>query len=42
MPSSHRRYADWTIGRIRRDAALIGPATAALCDFILEQRPHPE
>jgi hypothetical protein len=22
MPSSHRRYADWTIGRIRRDAAL--------------------
>jgi hypothetical protein len=27
MPSSHRRYADWTIGRIRRDAALIGPAT---------------
>jgi transposase len=40
MPSSHRRYADWTIGRIRRDAALIGPATAALCDLILE--PHPE
>src|SRR5438445_9349058 len=24
MPSSHRRYADWTVGRIRRDAALIG------------------
>jgi transposase len=22
MPSSHRRYADWTIGRIRRDAVL--------------------
>jgi transposase len=42
MPSSHRRYADWTIGRIRRDAALIGSATAALCDLILEQRPHPE
>jgi transposase len=42
MPSSHRRYADWTIARIRRDAALIGPATAALCDLILEQRPHPE
>jgi hypothetical protein len=38
MPSSHRRYADWTIGRIRRDAALIGPATTALCDLILEQR----
>lgn len=42
MPSSHRRYADWTIGRIRRDAALIGPATAALCDLILKHRPHPE
>jgi transposase len=42
MPSSHRRYADWTITRIRRDAALIGPATAALCDLILEHRPHPE
>ena len=34
MPSSHRRYVDWTIGRIRRDAALIGSATAALCDLI--------
>ena len=42
MPSSHRRYADWTIERIRRTAALIGPATAALCDLILERRPHPE
>jgi len=42
MPSSHRRYADWTIGRIRRDAALVGPATVALCDLILDQRPHPE
>jgi transposase len=42
MPSSHRRYADWTIARIRRDAALIGPATAALCDLILAHRPHPE
>ena len=42
MPSSHRRYADWTIERIRADARLIGPATAALCELILEQRPHPE
>jgi hypothetical protein len=31
----------WTIGRIRRDAVLIGPATAALCDLILEQGPRP-
>jgi transposase len=42
MPSSHRRYADWTVSRIRRDASLVGPATAALCDLILERRPHPE
>jgi transposase len=42
MPASHRRYADWTIERIRREAAAIGPATAALCELILERRPHPE
>jgi transposase len=42
MPSSHRRYADWTVERIRQEAASIGPATAALCALILERRPHPE
>ena len=42
MPSSHRRYAGWTIERIREDARKIGPATAALCERILESRPHPE
>ena len=42
MPSSHRRFADWTIERIRRDAAAIWPCTAALCEVILENRPHPE
>ena len=42
MPSSHRRYAGWTIDRIRQDARAIGPATAALCEQILEHRPHPE
>jgi transposase len=42
MPSSHRRYAGWTIDRIRRDAAVIGPSTAALTTLILESRPHPE
>jgi transposase len=42
MPSSHRRYAGWTIDRIREDASRIGPATAALCELILESRPHPE
>jgi transposase len=42
MPSSHRRYADWTIGRIQDEAARVGPATALLCDVILEHKPHPE
>ena len=42
MPSSHRRYAGWTVERIREDARRIGPATAALCEQILEARPHPE
>jgi transposase len=42
MASSHRRYAGWTIERIRKDAAIIGPATAALCDLILNERAHPE
>ncbi|MCK1403694.1 IS21 family transposase [Bradyrhizobium sp. 4] len=42
MASSHRRYAGWTIARIRQDAAAIGPATSALCDLILDERSHPE
>jgi transposase len=42
MASSHRRYAGWTIERIRKDAASIGPATAALCDLILDERTRPE
>lgn len=42
MPSSHRRYRDWTHDRIRREAARIGEDTAALADIILRSRPHPE
>jgi transposase len=42
MPSSHRRYADWTIERILRDATAVGPSTDMLCRMILEHRPHPE
>jgi transposase len=42
MPSAHRRYAGWTIDRIRRDAAAIGPDTAKLTAVLLESRPHPE
>jgi transposase len=42
MPSSHRRYAGWTIDRIRSDAGKIGSATAILCEVILERKRHPE
>lgn len=42
MPQAHRRHAEWTIERIGREAAAIGPATAALVAIILESRPHPE
>jgi transposase len=42
MPSSHRRYADWTIERISREADAIGPSVSILCALILERRPHPE
>jgi transposase len=42
MPSSHRRYRDWTHDRILREAASIGDDTAALAEIILRSRPHPE
>src|SRR5215471_6059951 len=42
MPSSHRRYADWTIQRIMREAAEIGPNTTALVEIILRKKRHPE
>jgi|SRR5271165_2172380 len=35
-------YSSRDVERIRRQAASIGPATAALCELILERRPHPE
>jgi transposase len=42
MPSSHRRYSDWTIERIIREAERVGSSTVMLCQMILEHRPHPE
>ncbi|SCB50976.1 Transposase [Rhizobium lusitanum] len=42
MPSSHRRYAEWTPDRFRRWAASIGPQTEGLVIAILASRPHPE
>jgi transposase len=42
MPSSHRKYASWTPGRMISWAAETGPNTAQLVQAILEDRPHPE
>ena len=42
MPSSHRRYANWTPERIRSRAAANGPHTGILIDVILRAKPHPE
>ena len=42
MPSSHRRYAEWTPDRFRRWAASVGPETEGLFTAILAARPHPE
>ena len=42
MPSSHRRYADWTPERIRRQAGEIGRNAAALVEIIMRERAHPE
>jgi hypothetical protein len=36
MASSHRRSAGWTIEPIRKEAAWIRPATAALCELIID------
>ena len=35
MPSAHRRHADWTPTRLRREAEAIGPSTIALVESIL-------
>ncbi|WP_456816593.1 Mu transposase domain-containing protein [Bradyrhizobium sp. USDA 4512] len=42
MPSSHRRYRDWTHERIRSEAGKVGPDAETLIDVILRSRPHPE
>jgi transposase len=42
MPDSHRRYLEWTPGRIVAWAEKNGPSTAAFIDALMESRPHPE
>ena len=38
MPSSHRRYRDWTHERIRREAGKVGSDAATLIDVILRSQ----
>lgn len=42
MPSAHRRYAEWSPERFRRQARDIGPNTEMLVTAVLANRPHPE
>jgi transposase len=42
MPDSHRRYLEWTPGRIIAWATKTGPSTGAFISGLLERRPHPE
>ena len=42
MPSSYRRYHDWTHERIQREDATIGEDTAALGAVVPRSRLHPE
>jgi transposase len=42
MPSAHRRHGAWTPARLIAAAERIGPSTAALCEAIMAERPHPE
>jgi len=42
MPSSHRRYGEWTPAKIREEARRIGPMLSLLVEKIIESRPHPE
>jgi transposase len=40
MPSSHRRYAEWSPARMLREAGKIGPATTALFEAIMKAKPQ--
>ena len=42
MPDSHRRYLEWTPGRIVAWANKNGPSTGEFIDALLLSRPHPE
>src|SRR6058998_1488264 len=42
MPAAHRAHLEWSPSRLIAWGATVGPATAALMEAIMQQRPHPE
>src|SRR5437667_146677 len=42
MPAAHRAQLEWSPSRLIAWGATVGPATAALMEAIMQQRPHPE
>lgn len=42
MPKGHREYAEWTPERILLWAKTVGPMTVAVCEEIMQSRPHPQ
>jgi transposase len=42
MPAAHRAHLEWSPSRLIAWGATVGPATAALLEAIMQQRPHPE
>ena len=41
-PKSHQKHLEWTPSRLTQWAASVGPATAGVCQRILDSKPHPE
>jgi len=41
-PKSHQKHLEWTPSRLIQWAASVGPATAGVCQRILDRKPHPE
>jgi transposase len=42
MPKAHRAHAEWSPRRLLEWGARIGPNTAAVVDYQLTHKPHPE
>lgn len=41
-PASHRAHLEWTPSRLIRWGRTIGPHTAALVEYVIRSKPHPE